>query len=59
MKNGSATTQIMFDLSRGEAVGRNSTQRTVINATLSFQGRSMTQTVEESSQSQSLRISEE
>jgi len=59
LKEGSFATQIMFDLSRREAVGRNTVQRTVVESTLSQGGRSLGQTISESVQSQVLRIAEE
>lgn len=59
LKEGSFATQIMFDLSRREAVGRNVSQRTVVESTLSQDGRSISQTISESVQSQVLRIAEE
>lgn len=58
LRKGDAGSQVMFDLSRGEAVGRNASQHTVIDATISFRGRSMTQTIDDTSQSQALRIEE-
>ena len=55
---GEATMQIMFDLSRGEAVGRNSSQTTVVEAKLSAGGQTVTRLAEETIQSQALRIAE-
>ncbi len=55
---GEATMQIMFDLSRGEAVGRNSAQTTVVEAKLSAGGQTFTRVAEETVQSQALRIAE-
>jgi len=58
MKKGVAKTQIMFDLSRGEAVGRNSVQTTVIEAKLTHNGQTVTRIMDETIQSQVLRIAE-
>lgn len=55
---GEATMQIMFDLSRSEAVGRNSSQTTVVEAKLSAAGQTVTRLSEETIQSQVLRIAE-
>ena len=58
LKSGQATTQIMFDLSRGEAVGRNSTMTTNIEARLTHNGQTLTRIMDETVQSQSIRIAE-
>jgi len=58
MKKGVAKTQIMFDLSRGEAVGRNSVQTTTIEAKLTHNGQTVTRIMDETIQSQVLRIAE-
>lgn len=58
LKKGEAKTQIMFDLSRGEAVGRNSVQTTTIDAKLTHNGQTLSRLMEETTQSQVLRIAE-
>ncbi len=58
LKKGEAKTQIMFDLSRGEAVGRNSMQSTTIEAKLTHNGQTLTRLMDETIQSQVLRIAE-
>ncbi len=58
LTRGEATTQIMFDLSRREAVGRNSSQTTVLEAKISHEGQTVTRVAEETIQSQALRIAE-
>lgn len=58
LKKGESRTQIMFDLSRGEAVGRNSVQSTTIEAKLTHNGQTLTRLMDETIQSQVLRIAE-
>ncbi|MEX2216418.1 MAG: DUF6263 family protein [Phycisphaeraceae bacterium] len=55
---GEATTQVMLDLSRGEAVGRNSTQSMTVETAINTPLGAATQTVVEFSQSQVLRVAE-
>ncbi len=58
MSEGEANTQIMFDLSRHEAIGRHSTQRTVIEVNIPIQGKVMKRVEEQTVKSQALRIEE-
>lgn len=58
LRSGSASSQVMFDLQRGEAVGRNSMQSTQLEIRMDLQGQTMTQTINETIQSQALRVSE-
>jgi len=51
--------QILWDLSRHAAVGRNSVLQTTIQVNISFNGNQATRTVTERVQNQALRISEE
>ncbi len=56
---GELQTQVMFDLSRAEAVGRNSIQTTTIDVTIRMPNATITRRVEQTLQGQSLRIEEE
>jgi hypothetical protein len=56
--SGTLTTQVMFDLQRHEAVGRNSTQETQIEMRVRVADQTMTRTINETLQSQALRIEE-
>ncbi|MCE9592453.1 MAG: hypothetical protein K8S99_18255 [Planctomycetes bacterium] len=57
---GTVDTQVMFDLQRGEAVGRNTTQQTLIEVKIHLPNNvTMQRTVDETLQGQALRISEE
>jgi len=58
LASGEATTQVMFDLSRREAVGRNSIQTTRIEARITHMGQVLTRLMDETIQSQALRIEE-
>jgi len=60
MKHGESTSQIMFDLQRHEAVGRNSRQNTTleINVTIPANNQTLTRTINEMVQGQVLRIEE-
>jgi len=58
LAKGDLQTQIMFDLSRGEAVGRNSIQTTTIDVTIRAPNTTITRRVEETLQSQALRLEE-
>jgi hypothetical protein len=55
---GEAVSQVMFDLSRHEAVGRNGVQETVVEARLSANGQTMTRLMSETIRGQALRIAE-
>ncbi len=59
LAKGDLQTQVMFDLSRGEAVGRNSIQTTTIDVTIRTPNTTITRRVEETLQSQALRLEEE
>ncbi len=56
---GELQTQILFDLSRSEAVGRNSIQTTTIDVTIRMPNASITRRVEQTLQGQALRIEED
>jgi uncharacterized protein DUF6263 len=56
---GELQTQIMFDLSRGEAVGRNSIQTTTIDVNIRMPNATISRRVEQTLQGQALRIDEE
>jgi len=56
---GEEVEQVLWDLSRHEAVGRNAVTNTVLRVTLSFDGNKMTRTITERIQSQALRVGEE
>jgi len=58
LRDGSVRSQVMFDLQRHEAVGRNTVQNTVIEVNVSVRQRSMSQRIEETVQAQVLRIAE-
>lgn len=56
---GSASSQVMFDLIRHEAVGRNSTQQTAIETVVRLPNQTLQQRIEETIRSQALRIAEQ
>ena len=56
---GDLQTQVMFDLSRNEAVGRNSIQTTTLDITIRTPNTTITRRVQETLQTQVLRIEEE
>lgn len=56
---GKVNSQIMFDLQRGEAVGRNSVQTSSITMTMGVRNETLTRTINEMVQSQAIRISED
>ncbi len=58
MTEGTLQTQIMFDLWRNEAVGRNTVQNQTFELNLSIQGQTMTRRMTESVHAQVLRIEE-
>ncbi len=58
MTGGESTTQIMFDLSRREAVGRNSITQTEIEARITHNGQTVVRTMGETQQGQIIRIAE-
>lgn len=58
LEEGGWQTQVMFDLSRHEAVGRNTVQTTRISSTMTIGPNRLAQVVDEKVQSQVLRISE-
>lgn len=58
LKSGSLQTQVMFDLQRHEAIGRNSTQETQIEMRIKVRDQAMTRSISETIQSQALRIEE-
>lgn len=59
LREGDLQTQVMFDLQRGEAVGRNSVQHTRIEITVETPQQRVQQEIEQTIQSQALRIGEE
>lgn len=60
LQSGSVETQIMFDMQRGEAVGRNTLQQTTIDVRVRFPNNmTMVRTINETLQNQTLRLSEE
>lgn len=59
LAKGDLQTQVMFDLTRGEAVGRNTIQTTTVDVTIRAPNTTITRRVEETLQSQSLRLEEE
>ena len=59
LTGGEVTSQILFDLQRHEAVGRNTTQEDTIVTSVRFPQGTVTQSVTTSIQSQVLRLSEE
>lgn len=56
---GELQTQIMFDLSRHEAVGRNSTQSTTVDFSIKMPSATISRRLEETLRGQALRIEEE
>lgn len=59
MTSSAAGKQILWDLSRHEAVGRHSDQSRSFEVRVTFQGKTLTRTVEERSRQQVLRIAED
>lgn len=59
LAQGSRQGQVIFDLERREAVGRNSLERTSVQVTVRMPEQTLEQRVEETIQSQALRIAEE
>ena len=57
--SGQVTSQVMFDLWRHETVGRNTVQTTQIEMVVPIGDRTLTRTIDETAQSQTLRIAEE
>lgn len=57
--SGESTSQMMFDLWRHEVVGRNVVQTTQIEIATTFDNRTIARTVDETVQSQALRIAEQ
>lgn len=51
--------QILWDVLRHEAIGRNSTQSRAFQVHMTYQGQTITRTIEEESQQQVLRIAED
>jgi len=56
---GSDSEQVMFDMQRGEVVGRNASQHTRTSAALTLGGNTLSRVIDEKTQSQVLRIAEE
>lgn len=56
--DGSVTSQVMFDLQRHEAIGRNTVQETTIDVTVRMPQQTLSQRTHETIQSQVLRIGE-
>jgi len=56
---GELLSQVMFDLTRSEAVGRNSIQTTTIDVTIRMPNATITRRVEQTLQGQALRVEEE
>ncbi len=56
---GELLSQVMFDLTRREAVGRNAVQTTTIDVTIRMPNATISRRVEETLQGQSLRVEEE
>ncbi|MFA9477025.1 DUF6263 family protein [Phycisphaerales bacterium AB-hyl4] len=59
MTQGSRQGQVIFDLQRREAVGRNSLEQTTIEVTVRMPEQTLRQRIDETIQGQALRISEE
>ncbi len=59
LKSGSLNTQVMYDLQRHEAIGRNSTQETQIEIRLKVKDQTLTESITNTIQSQTLRIEED
>ena len=59
LRNGRMRSQVMFDLQRHEAVGRNAVQTTAVDVNIRMQQGSIQQRIEETLQSQVLRIDEQ
>ncbi|MFW6060733.1 MAG: DUF6263 family protein [Phycisphaeraceae bacterium] len=59
LREGEARSQVMFDLDRHEAVGRNSVQRLVTEVNIRMPQQTIQQRIEQTIQSQVLRIAEE
>ncbi len=58
MSNASITSQFLFDLQRHEPLARHTIEQHTIQATMKLDNHSLTRTIEESIESQSLRIAE-
>lgn len=58
LTEGEATSQVMFDLTRREAIGRHSKQTTVIEVNIPIRDQTMKRIEEQTIQSQALRIEE-
>lgn len=59
LREGEVRSQVMFDLDRHEAVGRNTMQRLVIDVNIRVPQQTIQQRIEQTTQSQVLRIAEE
>ena len=59
LSDSSHETQVIFDLTRSEVIGRNTTEHLTIDATIRSTQRSVSQRIEETTQSQVIRISEQ
>ncbi|MEX0653833.1 MAG: DUF6263 family protein [Phycisphaeraceae bacterium] len=59
LTQGDRQAQVLFDLQRREAVGRNSVERTSIEVTVRMPEQTLTQRTDETVQNQALRIAEE
>lgn len=59
MRDGNIQAQVLFDLQRGEVVGRNSVEQTRIEMTIRIPEQTVHQQIEQTVQSQVLRIEEE
>ncbi len=59
LAKGELQTQVMFDLTRGEAVGRNSVQTTTIDVTIRMPSVTITRRIDQTLQGQVLRIQEQ
>jgi hypothetical protein len=58
MTSATSSKQILWDLTRHEAAGRNSTQSRTFQVRMTYQGQTVTRTIKESAQQQMLRIAE-
>lgn len=58
LRDGDVNTQVMFDLQRGEVVGRNSVQNMLVEVVIRVPQQTVRQEIEQSVQSQVLRIAE-
>jgi len=59
MPSATGRRQILWDLTRHEAVGRNSTQSRTFQVRMAYRGQTVTRTIEETSQQQILRLAED